>query len=231
MLMFSLNDSFVRNSYVRTSLQIFLPVMLLLAAVPSLSAQLSVDYEVIARSGATPVPDGNGYFGYFDTGPSIDAEGNVVFFGGASAQGGIYTAIGACCQTVADFNTPAPNSAGQTFHWFSAGGGNDIDAGRVAFTAQYPDAVTGAGVRGVYSNAGQFRPQDLAEVAVVDNQEWSGLGSPWVDGDVVALRGNRLVPTAHTTVLLWDGWTLSESFVDGGAGSIASNAEVFKSYM
>ncbi len=224
MLRFS--DLFVSIPFVRKSFQVLLTFVLLLTAVPSLNAQLSVDYEVIARSGETAVPDGVGTFTYLDAGPSIDDEGNIVFFGGASNQGGIYTAIGTCCQTVADFNTLAPNGAGETYHWFSAGGGNDIDAGRVAFTAQFPDAVTGSGVRGVYSNVGQFDPQNLVEVAVVDGQVWSGLGNPWVDGDIVALRGNRLVPTTHTTVLLWDGWTLSESFVDAGAGSIASNAEV-----
>jgi hypothetical protein len=200
--------------------------LLLLTAVPSLHAQLSVDYEVIARSGETPVPNGSGTFSYFDTGPSIDTDGNVAFFAGASAQAGIYTAVGTCCQRVADYNTLAPNGGGQTFNWFSSGGSNDIDAGRVAFTAQYPDAATGSGVRGVYSNVGQYDARDVVEVAVVDNAEWSGLGNPWVDGDMVALRGNRLVPTSHTTVLLWDGWTLSESFVDGGTGSIASNTEV-----
>ena len=223
--MLTVYGRFVRLSFGSTFFRVLLPVLLLVAAIPSLSAQPSVEYEVIARSGETAVPGGSGTFSYFDSAPAIDAEGNVVFFGGASAQSGIYTAVGSCCQRVADLTSLAPNGGGQRFNWFSPADGADIDAGRVAFTAQFPHAVTGAGVRGIYSNVGQFGPLDLVEVAAVDGQEWSGLGSPWVDGDVVALRGNRLIPTAHTTVLLWDGWTSSESFVDGGSGSIASNAE------
>ena len=65
--------------------------VLLLTATPLFAAELSVQYEVIARSGETPVPGGVGNFTGFGSPPAIDDEGNVVFLSGGQQEVGIYT--------------------------------------------------------------------------------------------------------------------------------------------
>ena len=71
---------------------------------------------------------------------------------------------------------------------------------------------------GLYSNAGQATATTLKEVALIDGVEWSGLGDPWVDGTTVGIYGNRLIPSAHNAILLWNGATGGESFVNPGTG-------------
>ena len=39
-----------------------------------------------------------------------------------------------------------------------------------------------------------------------------------MDGDLVAMKGQRLIPQTHEAILLWNGSDLSESFVDPGSG-------------
>ena len=48
-------------------------------SIPSFGAELSIEYEMIARSGVTPVPGGSGAYAGFGGVPAIDDEGNVVF--------------------------------------------------------------------------------------------------------------------------------------------------------
>ena len=203
---------------------VFTSFLLLLVAATSYGAELNVQYTVIARSAVTPVPDSAGTFSGFGDKPAIDNEGNVVFNGGGGSQVGIYTYIGTCCQKIADFNTLVPNGGGAKFNNFSGGVSNAIDGGRVAFSAKFGGVAVNPDFEGVYSNVLQVNPQNLVEVAVADGQEWSDVGDPWIDGDVVALRGHRLVPQVHDTVLLWNGWNFSQSFVDPGAGYVMANS-------
>jgi len=48
------------NLFVRKSLKVLVPFLLLVMAFPSFGAELSVQYELIARSGVTPLTDGVG---------------------------------------------------------------------------------------------------------------------------------------------------------------------------
>lgn len=211
--------------------KVLLPLLLLITAFPSIGAELSIQYEVIARSGVTAIPDGVGTFTGFGDTPAIDANGNIVFTGGGVDQGGIYTFIGSQHQKVADMNTLMPSGGGATFTDFSGSQKTDIDGGRVAFMA-YNSSYD----LGLFSNVGQTTPNDLAKIIMIDDNEWSVGGDPWVDGNTVAMYGNRLIPTQHYTTLLWDGSNLSTSFVDPGTGynvaydtqaSISDNAVIF----
>jgi hypothetical protein len=115
-------------------------------------------------------------------------------------QAGVYTAVGACCQKVADRNTAVPGQVGATFDRFLSTDRNDIDGGRVAFLADVSASTT---VYGVYSNVGQASAGSLVEVAVADGIEWSLVSDPWVTVPVT-LRGRRLIP-ANTTRSWWEG--------------------------
>ena len=177
-----------------------------------IGAELSIEYTTIARSGVTPIPESAGTFSNFTSAPAIDSEGNVVLVGSGNGQTGVYTVINGYIQKVADLNTPVPGGSGQTF-----GGFNwddiDIDGGRVAFKS------AGSGVTGLYSNVGQSHPGNLVEVALFDGTEWTNDKRPWVDGDVVAMKGQRLIPEVHEAILLWNGTDLTESLVDPGNGN------------
>ena len=207
--------------------------MLMIA--PAYAAELSVEYEVIARTGETPVPDGSGVFLGFGAPPVIDDNGNVAFVGGGQSEVGLYTFAGVCCDKVMDNHTPIPGGGGATFAGFYQDDNYDIDDGRVAFEVthnNYPSVV------GVYSNAGQANPTDLAEVALIDGCEWSTGGEPWLDGTAVAMSGRRLIPNDHHTILSWNGANQSSSFVNAGAGyifgameaSISGDAAIFGRY-
>jgi len=223
---------------VRKSL-FLVPFLLLMTATVSFGADLSVEYTVIARSGVTPIPGGVGKFIGFGSVPAIDNNGNVVFAaaggldGGGENQAGVYTLIDGNYQVVADRNTLVPGGGGAMFDNFKGTERNDIDDGRVAFMVDISSSST---VLGVYSNVGQASPNNLVELALVDGDEWSVISDPWVDGDVVAMRGRRLIPEQHDTILLWDGM---DSFVDPGAGyivspntqaSISGDATIFRRY-
>jgi len=211
-----LNSSrlFKSNLSVRNSFKILVPFLLLMTAFPSFGAELSIEYELIARSGATPVPGGNGgTFTSIGGAPAIDGEGNVAFSGLGAGQFGVYTYIGAGLQMVADYDTLIPGGDGATFSGFFGEGSVDIKGGRVAFMA-----LNQFGEQGLYSNVGQASPADLAEIAVIDGVEWAAGGSPWVDGDVVGMTGERLIPSLHDTILLWDGPSQSKNYIDLGAG-------------
>jgi hypothetical protein len=122
---------------------------------------------------------------------------------------------------VADYDTLIPGGGGATFAGFLGGESLDIDGGRVAFKAlnQFND-------QGLYSNVGQASPADLAEIAVIDGVEWAAGGYPWVDGDVVAMTGERLIPSPHDTILRWEGPSHDKNFIDPGAGfNLAGNAQ------
>jgi len=60
----------------------------------------------------------------------------------------------------------------------------DIDGGRVAFKANNSSLIVG-----LYSNVGQATSGDLVELALVDGNEWSESGDPWIDNDFVAMGG------------------------------------------
>ena len=124
-----------------------LAAMLLLTALPSLAANLSIEYEVIARSGITAVPGGNGPFVSFGGVAAIDDEGNVAFTGGGGGQLGVYSCIGAGLQVVADYDTLIPGGGGATFAGFLGAESVDIDGGRVAFKA-----INQFNKQGLYSN-------------------------------------------------------------------------------
>ena len=208
--------------YTRLFLQLSLSVLLLLISIPSFGAELSIEYEMIARSGVTPVPGGNGgtFIGFGGV-AAIDDEGNVAFSGAGGGQAGVYTYIGAGLQMVADYDTLIPGGGGATFAGFIGAESLDIDGGRVAFKAinQFND-------QGLYSNVGQASPADLVEIAVIDGVEWAAGGYPWVDGDVVAMTGERLIPSLHDTILLWDGPSQDMDFIDPGAGcNLAGSAQ------
>jgi len=54
-------------------IRVLIPFVLLMAAFPSFGAQLPIQYELIARSGVTPVPDAVGAFLGFTTVTSFSA--------------------------------------------------------------------------------------------------------------------------------------------------------------
>ena len=212
----------------------------LLTASPSFAAELNVEFSVVARSGETSIPGGVGVFTDFAGYPAIDEDGNVVFTGVGGAdqtgenQAGIYTAVGGCCQRVADKNTLVPGGGGATFDSFAGLERNDIGGGRVAFRA---DISASSALVGVYSNVGQANASDLVEVAVADGSDWSMVGEPWVDGDVVAMWGRRLVPEERNTTLLWVGADRSTAYIEASAGyamayyteaSVSGSAAIFR---
>jgi hypothetical protein len=228
--------------HVRHLLRILLPFVLLITAFPSFGAELSIQFEQIARVGDTSVPNGVGTFSGVGPNPAIDSDGNVMFTAAAGldnngkTQGGVYTFINGQLQTVADYNTLVPGGGGATFTKFSGGDKNDIDGGRVAFLAQTSSSST---VVGLYSNVGQSTANNLFEVAVVDGSEWESIDNPWVDGDTIAMPGKRLVPDSHDTILRISGSDLSTNFVNADTGynlisayqaSISGNATLFRSY-
>ena len=203
-----------RVSFLVTSL-LLLPV-----AAPAV-AQLDAEFEFVALAGETPVPDGVGNFTGFSEYPAVDEDGNVVFTASGpndadgQFQSGVYTAVGVCCQRVADRHTLIPGGGGATFYVFSGTERNDIEEGRVAFTARLSAFSLNYGL---YSNVGQAGVTSLAEVALVDGVEWIDKGDPYIDGNVVSLRGRRLLPQDETTILLWNGATGARSYVNAGAG-------------
>jgi hypothetical protein len=225
--------------FARNPLPTFVSLLLLAVAVPSFGAELAVEYSVVARSGVTAIPGGVGKFTGFGAAPAIDADGNVAFTGtgGNDASGkfqaGVYSAVGICCQKVADRNTLVPGQGGATFDNFRSTDRNGIGGGRVAFVADVSPSTT---LLGVYSNVGQASAGSLVEVALADGAEWSILSDPWVDGEVVTMRGRRLIPSQHDTILVWNG---ADSFLSPGTdyvvspgtvASMAQGAAVFRRY-
>ena len=152
-----ISDLYNRNFFVSNSLRVLLPIALLMTALTSLAAPLPIQYELVARSGDTAIPEGMGTFNGFSEAPAVDSDGNIAFVatGGAdgisSFQSGIYTFIGGQLQKVADKNTLIPDGGGAKFTIFYGSDLNDIDAGRVAFRANTVSAGT---VLGLYTNVG-----------------------------------------------------------------------------
>ena len=216
---------------IKKSILFILFIALALISIPISANDLSVEFEIIARSGVTSVPGGNGPFLGFGDSPAIDDQGNVVFTGGGGGQAGIYTAIGSCCQKVADLSTDVPGGGGANFADFYGSETVDIDNGRVAFKAinQYNEM-------GLYSNVGQASASHLAEIAVIDGVQWASGGDPWVDGDTVAMYGEYLVPSSSYRILKWNGVSGTMEFLDPGAGfflgynsqaSVSGDASIF----
>ena len=225
------SNLFTSNLSVSKTPGLLVSLLLLLTALPSFAAEVSVEYEIIARSGETAIPNGVGTFSGFNPFPAIDDSGNVMFGAlGGQSQVGIYTAIGVCCQKVIDRNTLLPGGQGDTFSLFGGSDQNDIDEGRVAFRAS--GQVSG---EALYSNVGQSSPSELVKVAAIDGIDWSAGGEPWIDGDTVAMWGEHQ-PLDEYTILYWDG---SMSLEDPGAGyamqygtqaSISGDASIFQRY-
>ena len=124
----------------------------LLAAAPRAdSAQANCEFFRLVDT-ATPAPGGAGTFYLFGS-PSLDAEGNVVFYayvypdGGAeSGDGrGLYLAAGGELRVIADRSTPIPGTATTFAHGFRSCGAS-IDGGRVAFYAYTRPSESGCGV-------------------------------------------------------------------------------------
>jgi hypothetical protein len=212
----------VQLAFARRVFFVFFAIILVGASFPSFGAELSIEYTTIARSGVTSIPGGVGKFTGHGGAPAIDQNGNVVFTGtggndsNGNYQAGVYTYINGNFQRVADRNTLVPGGGGATYDLFRGSDRHDIDNGRVAFIADISSSST---LMGVYTNVGQSSPSSLVEVAVADGDEWSVVSDPWVDGNVVAMRGQRQIPDQHYAIMLWDG---TESFVDPGNGYIVS---------
>lgn len=211
-----------------------------MTALQSFGAELSINYELVARSGTTRIPQGDGTFTGFSEAPAIDSDGNVVFVGAGGRdragiyQSGIYTFIGGQYRKVADKNTLIPDGGGAKFTIFYGSDLNGIDAGRVAFRA---NTVSVGTLLGLYSNAGQASPDTLVELAIADGVEWTESSHPWVDGNRVAMRGE--FPDGQTEMMHWDGSSLSTDFLDPGAGyiispnsqaAISGDATIFRRY-
>ena len=220
-----ISDLYSSNFFVSNSLRVLLLIALLMTALTSLAAPLPIQYELVARSGDTAIPEGVGAFNGFSEAPAVDSDGNIAFVaaggsdGISSFQSGIYTFIGGQLQKVADKNTLVPDGGGAKFRVFYGSDLNDIDAGRVAFRA---NTVAVGTVLGLYTNVGQPAPNNLVELAIVDGNEWSESGYPWVDDGKVAMRGK--LPSGQTEILLWDSFDLSMNFIDPGTGYIVSPA-------
>ncbi len=112
-----------------------------LAAAPRAdAAQANCEFFKLVDT-ATPVPGSEGTFYLFGS-PSIDAEGNVVFYaylypdeGAYGGDGtGLYLAAGGEVRVIADRSVPIPGTA-STFAYGFRSYGASIDAGRVAFYA------------------------------------------------------------------------------------------------
>jgi len=215
-------------------------MLLLMMAFPSYGAELSIQFETIARTNVTAIPGGLGTFGGLTEAPAIDSQGNVAFVGGGgfdangNLQSGIYTFDGSQYQKVADKNTLVPGGGGAKFTTFYGSDLNDIDAGRVAFRA---NTVSSGTLLGLYSNAGQASPGNLVELALIDGTEWTESSHPWVDGNTVAMRGR--FPDDQTEMMHWDGPSLSTSYLDPGTGyiispasqaSVSGDATIFRRY-
>jgi len=228
------------NFFAGNTPRVLLSLLLLMTAAPSFGAELSIQFETIARTNVTPIPEGFGAFGGLSEAPVIDSEGNIAFVGGGgfdangNLQSGIYTLTDGQFQKVADKNTLVPGGGGTKFTTFYGSDLNDIDAGRVAFRA---NTVSSGTLLGIYSNAGQASPADLVELALIDGTEWTESSHPWIDGNVVAMRGKS--PDEQTEMLHWDGSSLSTSFLNPGTGyiispasqaSISGDATIFRRY-
>ena len=137
-----------KNLFRKSPFRVLLPLLMIMTAIPSFGAGLSVQYEVIARTGVTSIPDGVGTFTGVGPNPAIDSDGNVMITAYGSSQAGVYTFINGQLQTVADYNTLVPGGGGATFTRFSGSSKNDIDGGRVAFLAESSSPTT---VLGLYS--------------------------------------------------------------------------------
>ena len=174
--MYIINDFYSRKWTMGKSIQISMFILFLVTAFPSYGADLPVEYSIVARSGETAIPTGVGTFTGFGGAPAIDADGNIVFTGAGGVdnngktQAGVFTSVGVCCQKVADKNTAVPGGGGQTFTLFSGADRNDIDGGRVAFTASISNVEL---LYGLYSNVGQANSNSLYEVALVDGDNCS----------------------------------------------------------
>mgnify|MGYP001822656314 FL=1 len=199
-------------------------VIFLAGPLSSSAAELTVDYEVIARSGVTPIPQGVGTFTGFGGVPAIDADGNVVFTGGGVSDGtydfqsGVYTHVSSCCQKVADKHTSVPGAGGARFPYFDGSERNDIDNGRVVFTTRSSSSGL---IYGVYSNVGQASASTLVEVAEIGGIEWDSMGDPYVDGTVISMRGLPAGQSA-TEIWSWDGSDQSRTYVDPGTGYVVN---------
>lgn len=190
-----------------------------------------ITFSLIARSGVTTVPGSTLKFNGFGVGPAIDKQGNVMLVGGGGVapnnRFGVYKipAGSTQLQIVADNFTDQPGQPGVKFKDFLGSERNDIDGGNTAFIASYA-----LGKEGVYANVGGV----LSEIAKVGT-EWSQFGDPWIDGNTVAIQGNRLTPApASKQILLWNNGV--KSLVNPGIGyampvnsqaSISNGAAIF----
>ena len=81
-------------------------LIILFTAAPSYGANLTIQFETIARSSQTSIPAGVGTFAGFSEAPAIDANDNIVFVGAGgidgsgNTQSGIYTYINGQHQNV-----------------------------------------------------------------------------------------------------------------------------------
>lgn len=213
------------NLFPRPALMVLVTFVLLMTALPLFGAPLSIQYDLVARTNVTAIPGGVGSFNGLTEAPAIDSDGNVAFVGSGGldgngiSQSGIYTLIDGQHQKVADKNTLIPGGSGAKFTIFYGSDLNDIDAGRVAFRA---NTVSIGTVRGLYTNVGQPGPNNLVELAIVDGNEWTDSGHPWVADGKVAMRGK--LPSGQTEILLWDSFDLSMDYIDPGVGYVVSPA-------
>ena len=60
-----INELYSSYFFLSNSLRVFIPVALLMTALTSLAAPLPIQYELVARSGDTAIPEGVGTFNGF----------------------------------------------------------------------------------------------------------------------------------------------------------------------
>ena len=234
------SGQFNRKLFTLSHTRLLFSLVLLVMIFPAYGVETSIQFEMIARTNVTAIPEGLGTFGGLSEAPAIDSEGNIAFVGGGgfdsngNLQSGIYTFINGQYQKVADKNTLIPGDGGAKFTAFYGSDLNDIDMGRVAFRA---NTVASATLLGLYSNAGQANSKDLVELALVDGNEWTESSHPRIDGQQVAMRGK--LPDGYTEMLLWDGSDATMDFLDPGVGyiispntqaSISGDATIFRRY-
>jgi hypothetical protein len=129
----------------------------------------------------SPIPGGSGNFIVLLSGNPVISDNNVAFWGGGSAQDGIYLFHGTTLSKVADTNTPTPGGSGNFTGFFDP----VIDDGKVVFRA------TGAGQNGFYLATSQTHPADFdgdrkSDITIWRPEDgfWYTIGSK--DGSIIS---------------------------------------------
>lgn len=145
----------------------------------------SFEFTKVADT-STAVPGGTGNFTSFANMVSVDASGNVGFYGNhATSDKGIYLSRSGVLSAVADLNTAIPGGSGNftLFSFF----GNGIEDGRQAFRGGGSD-----GQVGIYAlvSGSLLKFADTNTPIPEGTGNFTGFGSPYVDGTEYAFLGS-----------------------------------------